>query len=185
MSPSERPAHPNPRSSPPLTFLAFRSWSIFSALDFLAPKPTRADKCNHATILNLLRTCDLGWPPILILEEFLYGEGNESILRLSIVPVSDRVGIRLRWAANYECTIVSARGISWWRPTAPSSIRSRHARQRSAQSIPCLCRRLSCGSTRQSQFGALLALRWLAAENTCATRNASSGLAKSRSETPS
>ena len=62
--------------------------SIFSIIDFLAPKRTHAYKCKHGTILKSLRRYDLGLPPILIVEEFLYGEENA----IDYAGCSDRLG---------------------------------------------------------------------------------------------
>jgi hypothetical protein len=57
-------------------------------IDFLAPKWAYAYECNHWTILNLLRRYDLGLSPILIAEEFLYGEENA----IDYARCCDRVG---------------------------------------------------------------------------------------------
>jgi hypothetical protein len=49
--------------------------SIFSVIEFLVPKRTRA-KCTGRTIVQLLKRSDLGIELALNVQEFLYGEEN-------------------------------------------------------------------------------------------------------------
>ena len=75
-------------------------------MDFLAPKRPHSYERNHGAILKSLRRYNLGLPPALIVEEFLYGEGK----RNQIAQVEAIESVRL---SNFEPKFVDFQALDF------------------------------------------------------------------------